>query len=300
MKKENPKFVDVKNDMAFHKIFGTTGKTEALMSFINAILKLPEERKITFLEILNPYQLPNVQDAKSIIIDIKARDKDKKEYIIEMQVADIVAFDKRVQYYVAKNFADQIVRGEPYSKLNPVIFIGILDFNYSPSPNYLSTHKTINVETHESYLTGIEYNFVELPKFTKTADELTDLADEWLYFIKNAAFLKALPSDIMDKGLQTAYADAGFFSWTKEELAAYDYMIMIQQDLKGREELAVIKAEQKSTEKGIEKGIEKGSKNEKIEIAKKMLQKGFSIEVIAEVTGLSVEEIEKIKQENQL
>ena len=66
------KFVDVKNDMAFHKIFGTANKTEALMSFINAILKLPEENKITFLEILNPYQLPNVQDAKSIIIDIKA------------------------------------------------------------------------------------------------------------------------------------------------------------------------------------------------------------------------------------
>ena len=296
METEKPKFVDVKNDMAFHKIFGTAGKTEALLSFINAILKLPEDKKITFLEILNPYQLPNVQDAKSIIIDIKARDKDNKEYIIEMQVADTVAFSKRVQYYVAKNFADQIVRGESYAKLNPVIFIGILDFNYKASPNYLSKHKTVDLETYESYLNEIEYYFVELPKFNKTADELTDLADEWLYFIKNAEYLKNLPATVKDVGLQNAYTDAGFFSWTKEELAAYDYMFMIQADIKGRAEMAIIKAE----EKGIEKGIEQGSKKNSIEIAKKLLKKGFSNEDISEVTGLSATEIEKIRQENQL
>ena len=41
--------------------------------------------------------------------------------------------------------------------------------------------------------------------------------------------------------------------------------------------------------------MEKGSKNEKIEIAKKMLQKNMTIETIMEITELSKEEIVKIK-----
>ena len=137
------KFVDVKNDMAFHKIFGNADKTQALISFINAILKLPKDKMITFLEILNPYQLPNVQDAKSIIIDIKARDDHKKEYIIEMQVADINSFDKRVLYYTSKNFADQIKRGDSYQKLNPIIFIGF-SFWYE-SPRFIWSAKFLEV-----------------------------------------------------------------------------------------------------------------------------------------------------------
>ena len=295
-------FVDVKNDMAFHKIFGNASKTEALISFINAILGLPDEKKITLLEILNPYQLPNVQDGKSIIIDIKARDNEQKEYIIEMQVADVESFDKRVLYYTSKNFADQIQRGESYNKLNPIIFIGILNFNYTSSSKYLSKHKILEVDTHESYLDEIQYHFVELKKFNKTENELVTLVDKWLYFIKNAENLEVLPKNLQDKGLENAYTDAAFFSWSKEELEAYDYMIMIQEDLRGREAIAIRKATEKATEKAIEKGMEKGMDagviKRSIEIAKKAVQKGYDNETIMDLTGLSIEEIEKMRNEN--
>ena len=50
--------------------------------------------------------------------------------------------------------------------------------------------------------------------------------------------------------------------------------------------------------KGYEEGIEDGRKEEKIQIAKKMLKKGNSIEDIYDITGLSKEEIEELREEN--
>ena len=50
--------------------------------------------------------------------------------------------------------------------------------------------------------------------------------------------------------------------------------------------------------KGYEEGIEDGRKEEKIQIAKKMLKKGNSIEDICDITGLSIEEIEKLRKES--
>ena len=64
-------------------------------------------------------------------------------------------------------------------------------------------------------------------------------------------------------------------------------------------------AENKGYEEGIEEGriegraegIEEGSKQKAYEIAKKMLKKGNSIEDIYDITGLSIEEIEKLREE---
>ena len=62
------KFVDVKNDVAFRKIFGNTNKTEIIISFLNAILNLPEGKKIIQVTIENPYQLPQIKNLKSSIL----------------------------------------------------------------------------------------------------------------------------------------------------------------------------------------------------------------------------------------
>ena len=46
--------------------------------------------------------------------------------------------------------------------------------------------------------------------------------------------------------------------------------------------------------KGIEEGIEQGQLAEKLQIAKKLLEKGTKIEDIIEITGLTKEELEKL------
>ena len=200
------RFVDIKNDIAFRKIFGNDNKKEILISFLNAVLELPNGKKIKKVQIKNPYQLPEIKDLKSSILDVRATDERDISYIVEMQVEELDGFDKRVQYYTAKQYSAQIDKGDKYPKLNQVIFIGILDFVFfADDVSYITRHRTVNVKTQRSSLNGMEYNFIELPKFTKELKDIKTLVDKWIYFIKNAENLDIIPADVKDEGLKHAY-----------------------------------------------------------------------------------------------
>jgi len=222
-------------------------------------------------------------------VDVKATDQANRNYIIEMQIAEIDGFGKRVLYYTSKSYSSQISRSEFYQKLNPVIFIGILEFGFTQNPHYLNRSQVRDVETGERTLHDIEFNFIELPKFNKQLLELETLTDKWIFFIKNAENLDVMPENINDEGLKSAYDEANKFTWTKDELEAYDYVSMREGDTKARFDFV--------TKKALQEGELKGRTDEKLEVAKSGISKGYSNEVIADLTGLSMEEIETIRNE---
>jgi len=280
------KFVDIKNDIAFRKIFGNENKKEILISFLSAVLELPKGKKIKKIEIKNPYQLPEIKDLKSSILDVKVTDERNINYIVEMQVEELEGFDNRVQYYTAKQYSSQIEKGDDYPKLNQVIFIGILDFIFfDDDDEYITRHRTVNVRTQKSKLNGMEYNFVELPKFTKKIKECKTLVDKWIYFIQNAQNLNVIPADVKDEGLKHAYEDADRHNWTKVELEAYHYAEMRKQDDKGKTDIAIRKA------------TEKAKEEEKIEIAIEMIKENIPPNQICKITKLTMETIEKLTNE---
>lgn len=172
------KFVDVKNDLAFRKIFGNEKRKEILISFLNAVLLLPEINNIVDVGILTPFQLPEIKGGYVTIVDVKAKDKTGRTFIVEMQVAEVGDFDKRVLYYASKSYTAQIHSGEEYKKLNPIYFIGILDFVVTQNPSYLNRHKITDIATGEHFIKDIEFNFIELPKFTKQANELETIVEQ--------------------------------------------------------------------------------------------------------------------------
>ena len=272
-------FADVKNDIAFRKIFGNAVKTEILTSFLNAVLKLEGNKKIASVSILNPYQLPIVLGAKSTILDVKAKDKADNEYIVEMQLTDKIGFAKRVVYYSAKSYVAQLSVGEDYYKLKPTIFIGILNFEFLETKNYLSRHLILDAETHEHKLKDLDFNFIELPKFNKKEAELDTLIDKWVYFIKNAETLTVMPSNANDAGLQSAYTEADKHAWTQADLDAYDYARIRETDDKAEK----IFVEEKKA----------------IEIAKKFIVLGLDNNTIAKGTGLTAEQVEQLRNEKQ-
>ncbi len=271
------KFVDIKNDVAFRKIFGNENRKEVLISFLNAVLLLQENYKIINVDILTPYQLPDLKGGKVTIVDVKAKDQNNKTYIVEMQVAEVDGFDKRVLYYASKSYAAQIERGDQYENLNPTYFIGILDFEVTKNPSYINRHKIIDVETNENYIKDIEFNFIELPKFNKKENELESIIDQWVYFIKNAENLAVIPENLIDKGLKFAYEDADKHNWSKAELEAYDYVLMREQDDRGRMSFA----------------LRKSMEN----VARKLIKLNNSNEDIEEATGFTKEQIETLRAE---
>lgn len=284
-------FVDIKNDVAFRKIFGNENKKEILISFLNAVLDLPQGKKIINIEIKDPYQLPVVKGLKSTILDVKVKDERGICYIIEMQVEYPDGFDKRVLYNTAKQYSAQIERGDEYPKLNQVIFIGILNFNFFEGKDYLTKHLIINQNTGKQELKDMEFNFIELLKFNKKVNELETLVDKWIFFIKNVSNLEVIPENIDDVGLKHAYEEAEKHNWTKDEYDAYINAGIHRQDIIGAKDRAVREA----TEKGIEKGIEKGAKETKVQIAINMIKANENIQKIIDYTGLDTKTIEDLK-----
>jgi len=294
------KFVDIKNDIAFRKIFGNENKKEILISFLNAVLELPVGKKIKKIEIKNPYQLPEIKDLKSSILDVKVTDERNIWYIVEMQVEEPDGFDKRVQYYTAKQYASQIEVGEDYPKLKQVIFIGILNFNFFEGNDYLTRHLITNQKNGKQELSDLEFNFIELPKFREDELKIETLIEKWIYFIKKAPNLAVIPENVDDKGLKQAYVDADKHNWTKEELLAYDYASMRKADERSKTKRAVEKAVEIAVGIAVGKAVEierEKHEQEKYEIAKDMILENEAIEKIVKYTKLDIEIIEKLRNE---
>lgn len=276
------KFVDVKNDVAFRKIFGNENRKESLVSFLNAVLDFHGDHRISQVSILNPYQLPKLKGGKVTIVDVKATDQAGRTYIIEMQVGNVDGFAKRVLYYSAKSYSDQIKRADFYRKLRPVIFIGILDFEQTKNRNYISRSQVRDIETGEQTIEDMEFTFIELPKFNKGPKDLKTLTEKWIYFIKNSESLEVVPENIQDEGLKSAYEEANIQTWTKEELDAYEYAFMREEDERARMDYAVMHAEKKGEERKEEEAVVG------------LYENGVPISVIAASLKITEERIEEI------
>jgi predicted transposase/invertase (TIGR01784 family) len=268
------KFVDVKNDVAFRKIFGNENKKIILISFLNAVLGLEGQDRVKEVTLLNPFQLPRIAGEKSSIIDVRATDEKGATFIVEMQVAEPKGFAQRVLYYTSKDYAAQIDRGEDYPLLRPVYFIGELDFNYFSGKHYLSSHLIIDEETGECNFKDMKFRFIELQKFNKEVNELKNIIDKWAFFIKNADELEVIPDNVDDEGLREAYEEAAQHNWSKEAYDAYIYSGMRDQDDRGR--------------------IEKAEENKRNEMILAMNEKGIPISIIAEIAKLDEAEVMQI------
>jgi predicted transposase/invertase (TIGR01784 family) len=276
-------FINPKTDFAFKKIFGSKQSKDILISFLDAIL-YQSTSTITDLEILDPYQAPRIQGIKESFLDVKAALKDGQTVIIEMQVLNVLGFDKRVLYNAAKAFSIQLNVGEDYAMLNPIIALTITDFEMFPhSPKVISSFALREKEEMTTYSDDIELVFVELPKFQKELDGLTDLSDKWIYFLKNASTLASVPSIMQsESALNHAFAIAEQSRLTKEELEVLEKREMFLHDNRN----AIRYAEQK--------GRQEGRQETMMEIARQLLDV-LDAETISLKTGLTVAEIQTLR-----
>jgi predicted transposase/invertase (TIGR01784 family) len=272
-------FLDPTNDVAFRRIFGDENKKRILISFLNSVLEFKEEKAIIDVEIMNPYQTPKIKELKETILDVHCRDKRGVTYIVEMQISKPSQFEKRSLYYTSKAYINQIDKGTDYPRLNQVIFIGIIDFVMFKNKNFLTNHLILDTETLENKFSDFRFCFIELPKFNKEEHELENAIDDWIYFFKNAEKLNKVPENIKEPEIIEAFDTLKEFAWTKDDLELYDKIGIYRQDERGR------------IEQGFTEGFEKGREKEKLDIAKKMLQKNIAVEIIKESTGLNDDDI---------
>ncbi len=240
-------FINPKTDFGFKKIFASPQSKEVLMSFLNAML-YKGEPTITDLEIIDPYAAPAITGLKDTYLDVKAKITGNKTVIIEMQVINVEAFTKRVIYNAAQTYATQLKPREGYSKLTPLIALTITDFVlFENTEKFLSHFVFKEVEENFEYYREIELVFLELPKFNQKLEQVENILQSWVYFLKNAPNLEEVP-DILASfpEIRTAFSIANRYALSLKELEGLEKREMFFEDQRG----AVIK--------GINEGVIQG------------------------------------------
>jgi predicted transposase/invertase (TIGR01784 family) len=300
------RFINPKIEFAFKKIFGGNESKPILISFLNAMI-YDGNPTIADLEIIDPYLASRVQYLKDSYLDVKARLAGGATVIIEMQVLNVEFFAKRVIYNAAKTYSRQLIRGEGYFKLKPVIALTITDFEMFENDREVISHFVFKEKKRlfEYPDPGMEMIFIELPKFNKQLDQLETLTDKWVYFMKNAPSLEVVPSTMENVSeIQQAFAIANETNLNAEELKDLEdreRYIMDQQGIlrKGIEEGLAQGREQgreEGREQGREEGLALGMREKALEIARQLLNV-LDNQTISETTGLSVEDIQNLREE---
>lgn len=131
----------------------------------------------------------------------------------------------------------------------------------------------------------LEIDIIELPKIIGKEKEQDNLLD-WLYFLENPKSERVTEKMKENENLKEAVK--------KLDNLSEDERMQRIADLRQKAIMDEKAIYEKGLEVGIEKGIMEGSQKEKIEIAKKMLELKIDKKTIAEATGLTEQEIEKI------
>src|SRR5258708_4324657 len=106
--------IDPKVDYAFKKLFGSEANCPLLIDLLNAVLELPEGKRVREVTLLNPFTETSYAGGKVAILDVKARDESARHHHLEMQQSVPWSFDKRVLYYWATLHSQQMLSGDYY------------------------------------------------------------------------------------------------------------------------------------------------------------------------------------------
>jgi len=288
------RFINPFTDVGFKLIFGREMTKDLLIDFLNDLLVGERHiRDITFLDKELP---PEFRGDRGVIYDIYCTMDNGDHIIVEMQNRPQLNFRERALFYLSHAIARQGERGTAWQfRLKAVYGVFFMNFRLGDSPGKLRTDIVLaDRDTHELFSDKLRFIFIELPAFTKEESECETDFERWIYVLKNMETLNRLPFKARKAVFEKLEKIVDIASLTKEEREKYDESIKVYRD-----HLATIAyAKEEGMEKGREEGIEKGRKEGRAEgikeIARNMKALNLPQETILKVTGLSVEELEKL------
>ena len=275
--------LDPKMDFVFKNIFGSEKNSKILISFLNATLK-PKDL-ITSVEIKNTDLNKGYIEDKFSRLDVKATTSNEEIINIEIQLKNEYNMIKRSLYYWSKLYSEQLNEGEDYSILKRTICINILNFKYLKTRKFHSAYRLKEIYSNEELTDVAEIHFIEIPKLEDGSDE-KDMLVPWIEFLKDPESEKVRNLEVSLEEIRQAKDELIKMSNDDTQRELYE---MRAKTLKDK-----ISALNEAERKGIQKGIQEGEKKKAIEIAKSLLDV-LDVQTISLKTGLSVDEINKLK-----
>ena len=303
----------IRFDWAIKRLLRQKANFDVLEGFLTVLIG----ENVKIIEILESESNQQTADDKFNRVDIKAKNDKNEIIIIEVQNTRELYYLERILYGVAKAITEHISLGERYYEVKKIYSISILyfdigkgnDYLYHGQNNFIGVHTNDRLEVTTKEKNALvhklpaeifpEYFLIRVNEFNKAA--VTPL-EEWVEYLKTGCIRK----DTTAPGLKEAREKLIYYNMSKEEQHAYDEhlsAIMIQNDvldgakLEGRMEGRMEGRIEGRIEGKLEGKIEgrmEGKLEGKLEVARNMKQLGVSVDIIAQSTHLSTEEIENL------
>ena len=293
-------YLDPKNDLTFKRVFGE--HKHLCMSLINSML--PLEKPIVSIEYQTGELIPELMDVlRNTIVDVRCVDSDGRQFIVEMQLLWSESFKSRVLLNASKAYIRQLDKAKNFELLHPVYALNFVNDTFEKSPEmkdeYYHYYKIVNVKDTEKQIEGLEFLFVELPKFKPQNRAEKRLHELWLRFLTEInESTREVPKELLENELTreaVSYMEMG--AYTKEQLITYDKWLINAMTERSMLSDALRKGEAIGLEKGKELGIEEGKaigeQKKAFTVAKTALEMGMSLENASLLSGLSKEQIEE-------
>ena len=267
------KYFNPLNDYFVRYLFTDKGSSESiLLDFINSIMLNANMKTFRSVEILTPFNVKCITQNGSVVI-------------IEIQLQGNSRFPERILYYWAANYSKLLKHGERYDELTPVISINLLNFNLDKTKNIHSCYMLYEMNNKKLLTDHLQIHIIELKKFKKNI--LSKDLNCWLKIFTSKNLEASMSEIVKEKPImeevQKKYnnfvkSKLMMMEYEKKEAYLYGNQIMLDEERRlGKEE-------------GIKEGIEK----EKYSLAKNMKKENIDVNIISKVTGLSMEEINKL------
>ena len=293
------KFINPFTDVGFKRIFGQEFSKPLLLDFLNSLLE--GEKHIVNLTFLDKEQPALYDEDRSLIYDIYCETDEGEHIIVEMQNKSQPYFKSRSIYYISESIARQGERGSSWNyAIDSVYLIAFLNFIPLDFKQQFRTDVVLaEKNTVDQFSDKLRMIYLQLPLFKKEADECENQVERWIYLLKNMETLSRLPwaaQSAVFKKLESI-ADVGAMS--RDERLKYDEALRKYRDtisvfegvrmeglMEGRME-----GRKEGRKEGRMEGLMEGQRSEKMENARKMKIYGLALDMIAEITGLSIEEV---------
>ena len=269
----------ITDDFMFCKVMSDPDICKELLEIL---LHIKIER-LEFQEPQKSFKLTS--ESRGIRLDVYVKDSNRV-FDIELQTTNERNLELRTRYYQGVMDISELEKGEFFSNMKEsyIIFICMFDPFGADMPIYTvkQTFKENEKLIFDDKTHKIFYNVNAFEKLSNDVETKAFLE----YLCKHQSTTKFTQS------LETAvYRNRNNQFWRHDYMTlAYDmYMVA-----KEAAEVAAKEAFEDGFSAGEERGISKGAHQKTIETAKCMMQRNISIDIVAECTGLSPDEIEKL------
>jgi predicted transposase/invertase (TIGR01784 family) len=273
------RYVNPRNDLIFKRIFGD--HKELLISFLNALLPLADDAQIESLEYLPCEQIPQAPwRDKTAIVDVKCLDAQGRIFLVEMQMLWSNSFQQRVLFEASHAYVKQLKVGVNYNSLQPVYALALTNTIFvRDSPRYNHHYKFVCVHDTQQIIKGMEFVFVEIPKFKAASTQDKRMTILWMRFMSEVGteVEQTIDAELTSHPLiEQALKITEQASLTEAELEAYH----AREDKARLDALYAIDARSEGKAEG------------KAELIKALRANGMSLEQISLMTGHTAEQVQ--------